>query len=140
MTLVFHLDRTERCHPRLREFFGWWEKHGPWPITIPPNGGLRFDALEQARLFSEGHTKAMLLIDTPHGRGCAVDAYPAVLDATGTYVAGIRNNAKDPRTAKMFAQYGALAESWELTWGGRWTFQDLPHVEVPSWREAPFPP
>jgi hypothetical protein len=140
VTLVFHFDRVEHCHPKLVAFFAWWGAHGPWPITIPASGGIRSDSLEQARLFAEGFTKARLLIDTPHGRGCAADAYPAILDPTSRFVAGVRNDAKDPRAAKMFAQYGALAETHGLTWGGRWTFQDLPHVEVPGWRDTPYPP
>jgi hypothetical protein len=137
---VFHFNRVAMCDHRLVAFFSWWNIHGPFPITIPANGGLRTDELEQARFFAEGHSKAKTLDQTPHGRGGAVDAYPAILDPTGAYVAGIRIDPKDPQTKVLFTQYGSLAETHGLVWGGRWKFVDMPHVETPDWRDSPFPP
>lgn len=137
---VYHFNRVAMCDSRLVAFFAWWQRNGPFPITIPSSGGLRTDELEQARLFEGGFTKAKTLQQTPHGRGCAVDAYPAILDPTGTFVAGIRTDSKDPQTKVLFAQYGSLAETHGLVWGGRWKFVDMPHVETPDWKEAPFPP
>lgn len=138
---VFHLDRLALCVPAIRDFFLWWDMHGPFPLTIPPDGGLRSSEKHQARLFEAGATKAKTLADTPHGRGAAADAYPAVLDRTGHYVTAIRIDTRDTRTQDMYRQYGEAAERAGLVWGGRWkSIVDLPHVETPSWRLLPFPP
>lgn len=138
---VFHFDRLAHCDKRLVDFFAWWQIAGPFPLTIPATGGLRHNSLEQARLFELGVTRAKSLQDTPHGRGAAVDAYPAILDPTGTYVVAIHRSAVDQDDVDRFATYGELAQKHGLEWGGSWPkFKDLPHVQCPNWRELPYPP
>lgn len=136
--LVFHFGRVAGCVQPLVDFFAWWQLHGPFPVTIPPDGALRTDEIEQARLFAKGVSNARTLWETPHGRAAAIDAYPAIIHSTGAYVERILNDVRDAETLKLFSQYGALAESHGLTWGGRWHSKDYPHVEVPGWRELPF--
>lgn len=144
---VFHFNRIAQVDPRLVQFFAWWNRQGPFAITIPQTGGIRTNELLQARLFSEGMTRARSLADTPHGRGAAVDAYPAVLDPSGVYVAAIHLDAKTEMSRMLFRTYGELAEQHGLHWGGRFEplnehglGWDLPHVEVHNWRELPYPP
>ncbi|WP_041657119.1 M15 family metallopeptidase [Azoarcus sp. KH32C] len=38
---------------------------------------------------------------------------------------------RDPWVMHGYELYGALAETYGLTWGGRWSFRDLGHVELP---------
>ncbi|HJV27448.1 MAG TPA: M15 family metallopeptidase [Aromatoleum sp.] len=38
---------------------------------------------------------------------------------------------RDPWAMHGYELYGALAETYGLTWGGRWSFRDLGHVELP---------
>lgn len=156
---VFHFNRVSGCDPRIIAFFGWWNVHGPYSLTVPELGGMRSDALAQLNLWRQGRetpgphagepgypplgqivTNAKTLFDTPHGRGKAADAYPAILDPTGTFVVGIKSNDKDPQTLLQFAQYGALAEAHGLEWGGRWAKPDRPHVQCKNWRDPSPPP
>ncbi len=161
MTLVFHLqDRLVDAgvDQRLLDFFWWWDEFGPFPITIPPNGGWRTSEAAQAHLFAQGRTtpgpyagkdgypelgltvtNAKTLHDTPHGRKCAADAYPAILNKARTRVIGIYNDDREPKVHLLFNAYGMIAEDNGLVWGGRWRRKDLPHVEVPDWRKLSMP-
>ncbi len=83
---------------RIQDFFYFWAKHGPFPITIPETGGLRTDEAGQEELWNQGRTApgpragdtgfpvlgltvtaAKTLAQTPHGRGGAGDAEVAVV-------------------------------------------------------------
>jgi hypothetical protein len=157
---VFHIERVLEpgIDPRIREFFSWWNAYGSFPITIPPNGGLRTDSTGQAALFAQGRTmpgpyageggypplgltvtNARTLKDTPHGRGGAADAYPATLNKDRTSVVGIYTDDRDPKVQLLFTAYGYIAEDHGLVWGGRWRRKDYPHVEVPDWKRLPPP-
>lgn len=139
--LVFHFNRAVGCDSRLLKFLAWWQMAGPFPITIPEYGGLRADAVAQEKLFAAHVSRAKTLEETPHGRGGAIDAYPAILDPRGEYVTGIELDYAKPETKVKFHRYGDLAEAHGLSWGGRWAgFPDYPHVEVPDWRSLPYPP
>lgn len=161
MPLVFHLvDRIIRpgLDPRLVDFFLWWEERGPFPITIPPDGGWRTDEAKQAALYAQGRTSpgphagdtgypplgltvtaARTLAETAHGRKAAADSYPAVLSADGKRVASILVDDRAPKVRLKFHQYGILAEEHGLVWGGRWKRRDCPHVECPQWKSLPIP-
>ncbi len=161
MGLVFHIqDRiyVPGMDPRIVAFFTWWDEFGPFAITIPPDGGLRKDDAGQAALFAKGRTapgphagdsgypplgltvtNARTLKDTPHGRGCAGDAYPAILNGARDTVIAIYADDRDPKVDLLFHAYGIIAEDNGLTWGGRWRRKDKPHVEVPDWRKLPLP-
>jgi hypothetical protein len=144
--LVHHIDRLERTDARILAFFLWWADSGPHPITIPPFGGLRDSEKDQADLFKHGASKARTLKETPHGRGGAADALPAVLDPSGRWVKAIYDG-KHPEGRKRLLIYGELAEQAGLRWGGRFKpldkdglGWDLAHVEVFDWLVLPFPP
>lgn len=132
---VYYRERAAGVHPRLVAFLDWWASgFGAFPLGVGTDGGLRSDEATQAKLFAEGRTKAKTLADTPHGRGCALDLYP--LDFVDGRAKLVLDGA-DPR----WARFGELAESYGLTWGGRWTsIVDRPHVELPDWRAQTFPP
>jgi hypothetical protein len=133
--LVHHLERIERCQQPLRDFFGWWNLHGLFPITIPPEGGVREDEAEQAEFFALGVSGAKTLDDTPHGPAhrAAVDAYPAILGRNGRVVR-ILTDVRNPHVLARFTAYGLKAMHHGLEWGGLWSRRDYPHVEVPNWR------
>ena len=142
--VVFHIERTLGLHPALVQFFRDWQDNGPFPITIPPEGGWRHGPgweRWQAESFRVGATKAKTLEETPHGRKCAADAYPAVVSVGGN-CAGILMEWKEGkgRDAHLFHAYGARAEAAGFVWGGRWGFQDAPHIEISNWLNLPFNP
>lgn len=157
MKLVFHMDRLAGTDIRILEFFIWWDQHGPFVLTIPPLGGKRTDEASQVALFAKGRTvpgpgvhrgrplgktvtNARTLSETPHGRGGAGDAYPAVLGMNGKVIA-ILDNLADPKTRQKFEEYGSIAKTqFGLEWGGDWESRDCPHVQVPKWRDLPFTP
>lgn len=149
MTRVHHIERIEGVDLRLRTFFEEWARKGPFHLVIDPRGGIRDNAM-QACLFAVGSSKARTALETPHGRGGAVDAWPArALD--GGRVVGIYLPSAGPSAMELLRQYGELAEASGLRWGGRWLDAfpptkanpmggDVAHVEVPGWRELPHPP
>lgn len=80
--------------------------------------------------------------ESPHGWGRACDY---VLDVHRVEVRVRAWHGKlvpdawdydTPSAAAIWQRFGACAEEHGLTWGGRWTFRDLPHVEDPRWRAA----
>ncbi len=145
---LFHFGRLNNCDPRILAFFEWWADEGPFPLTIPPGGGLRTDSAHQEGLFLAGYSRARTLDLTPHGRGAAADAYPAILDPSGSFVESIFLAAETTEGRKLFVQYGELAEARGLKWGGRFKplsqstglGWDLPHLELPRWQDLPYPP
>lgn len=121
---------------RLDAFLDWWDSFGPFLVTVGLNGGLRTDAALQEQLWREGKTHARYLPDTPHGRGGAVDLWVYKL---GTLVPTF--DTSDPDTLHRYGVIGMLGKAHGLVWGGDWTsLRDLPHLEVPDWRDLPFPP
>ena len=139
---LYHPERLAGVCKPVAEFFVWWASNGPWPLVIAPDGGLRTDEKRQAELFATGKSKARTLAETPHGRGGAADAYPAVV--VSDVVKGILLPTSSPEALTRFAEYGELAEAHHLCWGGRWTglfppHGDMPHVEDPAWRGLVFP-
>ena len=140
--LLYHPERLAGVCPAVCAFALWWAEHGPFPATIDPTGGVRTEA-QQAELYAAGRSKAKTLAETPHGRGGALDLYPARV--TAGRVAGIYLPTDGAASLERFARYGELAEAHNLIWGGRWLkafppHGDCPHVELPSWRDLPFPP
>ncbi len=143
---VFHFNRCAGCDPRLIDFLVWWQTHGPFPVTIPQTGGIRNSEAEQMRLYVSKKSKARSLAETPHGRGGAIDAYPAILDPTGTYVANIHLDVKNQQSRELFQRFGVLARDHGLEWGGDFKpldahgiGWDCPHIQVPDWKELPYP-
>lgn len=149
---VFHREHAAGVHPRILAFLDWWEANGPWPVTVPPDGGLRTDATQRV-LYAKGRTapgphageknepalgrtvtNAQTVHDTPHGRGAAVDLLPVKLDPTGTKVLAIIDNDKG-----LFKTFGLIVETYGFVWGGRFHRVDEDHAELPAWRQLPLP-
>jgi hypothetical protein len=128
---VYHRERSAGVDDRLLQLLAWWDDNGPWPVVIPEHGGLRTSEQEQQDLFARGVTKASTLAQTPHGRGGALDLAPYRKGPGGLY-------APDYSQPDDFTAIGEAAEALGLSWGGRWSDPDLPHVEVPDWRSLPL--
>lgn len=126
---IYHRARATGVDGRLLAFLDWWETHGPFPLLVLTDGGIRWDEERQTFFFKTGRSRAATLSETAHGRGGAIDAAPYV-------------NGKVPwHDWDFFECYGEAAEQQGLVWGGRWTkLRDGPHIEVPNWRALPFPP
>lgn len=157
--LVYHLHRLMGpvVDSRLQDFFYYWAKSGPFPLVIPPTGGIRTDEAVQARLYAQGRTApgphageegypalgltvtaARTLADTPHGRGGAADAEIAVVK-DGRVIATL-TDTRQPKIRLQYEHYGLLAEEHGLEWGGRWKSKDMAHVQCPDWKSLPILP
>ena len=156
------------AHPLVRFFEWWaLEGPFPLRLTdglrlpVPPTAarldelslplldaaGQPWRSLQQA-LFACGRSKAQSEKDTPHGRRAAVDASPARV--VKGYCAGIYLPKHGTEAIERFEKYGALAKRHGgLVWGGDFLQAfppdkdnprggDLPHVELPNWRELPY--
>lgn len=138
---VYHRQRAAGVDRRLQAFLDWWEKNGPFPIVVDPDGGVRTDAAKQRAFYDKGASEAATLDLTPHGRAGAIDVHPVKSGnpVTGAvFVVGYHMAAE-------YAEIGRVAESMGLKWGGRWKTPkmpdgDAPHIEVPDWKSLPFPP
>jgi hypothetical protein len=131
---VRNRQRAAGAHPRLIAFLDWWDANGPIPITVGENGGVRTDPAAQLGYYLAGTSGAATLDDTPHGRGAAMDLWPYIPGTlTPDFGAGAESLAR-------YLAIGEAAERFGLVWGGRWTKPDRPHVELPGWRQLPYPP
>lgn len=149
---VFHREHADGAHPQLQRFLDWWEIHGPFPVTIPPTGGLRTDQL-QAELYAKGRTRpgphagepnhppmgetvtqAATIHDSAHGRGAALDIMAVKTSTDGTRVLETLDDLS------LYVILGQLAKANGLAWGGEFRRPvDLDHVEVLHWRALPIP-
>lgn len=142
---VLNREAARGVHPALQRFLDVWEERGPFDIVIGQlagflGGGLRTSDAGQAAVCAAGLSDACTLVDTPHGRGAALDLWPA--EGFNPYVAW-RNQPAEIHAA--FQAIGEFAEAYGLTWGGRWRTEkmpdgDQPHVEIRGWRSLPYPP
>jgi hypothetical protein len=129
---VAHRERAVGVDGRLLMFLDEWDAHGPFPIVVLPDGGIRDDA-KQAALYASGRTAPGSVVtnarnasETPHGHAGALDVAP--------YIGG----AVPWGRLDLFASIGQFAKARGLVWGGDWvTLKDYPHVEVPDWRSLP---
>lgn len=62
----------------------------------------------------------------PHCRAAAFDFVPLV-DGKPAW-----------ERLDLFAQLGAIGERVGFEWGGRWTFKDLPHLQLANWASLPL--
>lgn len=143
--LVLNPEAAAGVDPRLLAALGAWNEHGAFPIRIAddprlPVGGLR-TAEDQAKAVALGLTGAMNLAQTPHGRGGALDLWPASFDPW-------KGLSLQPQARADFETLGAFMTDCGLVWGRAFTNLvapdgtrgDWPHFEVPDWRDLPFPP
>lgn len=155
---VFHRERADGVDPRIQAFLDDWNANGPFPIKIV--FGIRTLAQQQA-LWAEGRdpndpgtsattsadypphkgnvvdpsaivTEADSNVNSAHGHGGAIDAYPT--DAAGLSAVTEYTSA----SAAQFQEYGRRAVAAGLVWGGNWaTLKDYGHVETPDWQSLP---
>lgn len=136
---VQNRERAAGVAPELSALLDAWELEGTHQVQIgggpswPYNGGVRRDAAAQAAAFAAGLSNAQQLSDTAHGRGGALDVWPAGFNPN-------RGFETQPGMEQLFKVFGQWAESKGFVWGGRWSTPDLPHVELRNWRSLPFPP
>lgn len=109
------LDRSREAIDRALP--GW---------TYHLTSGIRTQA-EQAAIYRQGRTDPGLVVTqvdgitqtSAHQDGRAVDA--VAVDPAGDA----------SWNAEVYAWWGDAAEAAGLVWGGRWSWPDRPHVEVP---------
>lgn len=140
MGMVYHFQRASGVNASLVEFLRTWDEIGPFPLVVVPNGGLRTDEAVQQAAFKRGSSKAKSLIDTPHGRGGALDCapYEARLVGGKRLWMPVYDRETNPGVARKFEIYGAIAKKAGFVWGGDWGW-DYPHIEVKNWRALPYP-
>jgi hypothetical protein len=138
---VFHRERADALDDRLQTALDTYAENGPYPLVVVD--GLRAGAAAeaaQAQYFSDGRSHAATLDQTPHGRGGAFD-FAVVDSSSGDAV--IRTLPAEAN-AEAYKSVGEYFEALGLTWGGRWggfgAHGDAVHIEVPDWRDLPFPP
>lgn len=133
---VYHRERADGVHPQLQQLLDAWAREGTHNVVVadyPGPGGLRTDEAEQQELHADGLSGAASLIDTPHGRGAALDVHPEGFDPH-------RGFGSQADAELRLRAFGEFAERYGFVWGGRWSKPDMPHVELPNWRALPFPP
>lgn len=149
-TRVLMRGRADGVHPQLRALLDAWELEGSHVVVVAPDGGVRTDAAKQAGFAAGGMSGAATLATTPHGRGVALDVWPAsflphVPVSSGGVAARWTSWEDLPESVRAeFQAFGEFAERRGLRWGGRWrsaTFPngDQPHVELAQWTTYPFP-
>lgn len=144
--LLFHMERLIGCRPEILSFARWWAASGPFPVTIPRDGGFRVDEERQRRLYERKASRALRLQDTPHGRGAALDIAPVrLLAADGLpvriWTAAEHTPGERAEAIRLYSAFGQAVSEHGLVWGGTWRgIVDLGHAELQGWRSLPFPP
>jgi D-alanyl-D-alanine carboxypeptidase len=141
-SMMGHKERAAGVHPELRALLDAWDAFGTHKAVVAYEGGKRTDAAKQASYAASGTSNAATLETTPHGRGAAVDVYPASFLphlALRTAWPDLPQQVRDE-----FEAFGVFAEGRGFTWGGRWRsakfpYGDQPHVELRNWKSLPFP-
>lgn len=146
MLLVHH---AERCpdNDRLKAFVDWWQRYGPFPITI--THGNRTDA-EQRKLYALGRTvpgkivtHARTAADSAHGHSAAIDCLPVreLYVSGGVKLVYLGDEADETVRAEALRRlgiYADLAGEHGLESGRDFPgLHDLPHVQDPDWKTRP---
>lgn len=146
---VLHRERAAGVHPALQQLLDAWTNEGDFDVVVGggagvPGGGLRTQD-EEDEAVAEGNTLSSSLASTPHGRGAALDVWPAGFAYSLPFSA-------QPGMQDLMRRFGEWAEGKGYTWGGRWGVSfgngedgrplhgDWPHVEISGWQSLPFPP
>jgi hypothetical protein len=146
---VGYIEHAAGVHPAMRGLLSEWDRVGSHVVVVAPGGtdwpypgGVRTDEAGQAAAAGAGLSGASKLRDTPHGRAAALDVWPDGFVPS-------RGFDTQPGMELLFRIFGEWAErqtvrigsdSYNFTWGGRFSKPDLPHVEIFGWRTLPFPP
>lgn len=146
---ILNVERAKDVNVKLLAFLEWWRANKSFDLIVAPSGGLRFGyeaEQKQLQFYNQGNSNARTLQETPHGRGAALDLWPAGFNpsipiprsVSGPPVSG---GTLQPLAESRFFEMGVAAENFGLKWGGRWKSPyDLPHIEVPNWGALPYPP
>lgn len=147
---VLNRERAAGVDLRLQRFLDWWTQHGPFPVMVGVDGGLRTDAKQlelyaKGRAPNEGHPRTWPVTDpkavvtyawsastSKHGRGEAIDLWP-VVDGKPLLETVLKRRLTAGEL-QLYRQMGEVAESHGFEWGGRWPAPktDLPHIEIPG--------
>lgn len=130
---LHHKERAEGVDPRLLVWLDQAEADLPFDLIV--TAGIR-TADEQNALYARGRTAPGPVVTNadaqhaPHCHGGAVDVAPLVNG-------DVPWNPSDPGY-DLWPKIGEHAMIRGFTWGGCWkTIKDMPHVEVPDWRDLP---
>lgn len=133
--LVSGRQRLSEVDARLVQLIQLWEYEGTHNIFIPADGALRAGveaSSHQLQLYMSGTSKARTLLETPHGRGAALDVWPAGYDFA-------KDVSEQPVMKERLVTFGTFAKRFGFEWGGDWTSpKDYPHVQLHNWRSIPF--
>lgn len=138
--MLYSVQRLAGVDSRLVAFAWSAAQQLPFDIHVLDKGGLRTDA-DQAALYAMGRTAPGSIVTnasdastSAHGSGLAIDLAPYDLTQLDT-------DWSDPDLNSKLSQIGSLAQAAGFTWGGdpafiaQAGFTDLPHVEIPDWRD-----
>lgn len=110
----------------------------------------------QAELYSKGRNEAGVVVEprdvvtkassgeSPHNWGLAADFILDVNHAywdkwhdkpDGPWDDGKGHKTTKPNVINVWHQFGELVKEMNLEWGGTWKFRDLPHVQLPNWKD-----
>jgi hypothetical protein len=124
--------RPDRCELTRRSLASlpWWVQarawawllaaraRVPWGWLVHVSSGYR-TAEEQAKLYEAGRSQRDgIKVRSAHQEGRAWDFYVVRPEGGTTW------------DHELYQVLGELAESMGLTWGGRWGFRDVYHLEV----------
>jgi hypothetical protein len=143
---IFNRERASGVHPDLQALLDAWLQEGTFDISIGggggfPNGGLRTQG-DVDTAAAAGLSNATELSQTAHGRGGAIDVWPAGFNP-------FRSFDEQPGMQDLMRSFGQWAQSKGFVWGGTFggfysssarVTGDWPHVEMRNWRSLPFPP
>lgn len=148
---VLELQRARGVHPRMLVLLLEWAKRGTFDVVVAMHGGVRLDQGVQSMLSGGGMSAASTLKMTPHGRGGALDLWPAgFLSSVPTSFGGTAARwgtweGLPQRVRDEFAELGRFSQALGYRWGGVWVGKsyphgDQPHHELADWQRLPFPP
>lgn len=155
---VRHLDRADRCHPRLLAFLAWVELTKPltFRLVVCPSGGVR-EPKDIAFEYAKGRTipgpkagepgfpplglkvtNVKTVWEAPHasrgGFAWAIDIAKDTLTAAG-WGPDYEDRGAFDQIAAAVRRFESEVPGPKLTWGSGWN--DLPHWEVDGWRSVP---
>ena len=121
---ILHLARIEARGLTAIVTSGW---RSPQEQVALYEQGRKLDALGIWQVDDHAHVVTNALpARAPHCRGAAYDLCPIVAEKC----------AWD--RLDLFQAIADCARGLPLVWGGSWKFKDLPHFEMPNWRDLPL--
>lgn len=136
---IQHEDRADAVLLPLKLLLQLWKQEGTFDIVIPEWGGYRYGPIDEAKqeeLFRTKQSKAKTLRQTPHGRRCAVDAWPVGFNPNRGF-----DHPSNVGMLDKFKAWGAFVDKHgprlRIRWGGHFKgfgiYGDMPHAEIIFW-------